>query len=109
MRGKVTRKRMSVFSTYDKIINVCEKYNDIELMRIARANYLKHYILIMKYLIHDQNIEEFLYFDEVYHNVKKNLFSIIFNKYIHIKDKLNLFLAILFYHLRRRGTEKNEN
>ena len=93
--GKVTQRRMSVLNSYRKIIEIGRKYDDRELCGQLEANYLNHYISLLKDILKQSSGKQREYGDRLYHFMKKKGKLYRKNPYITFKRKI-LFTFLCF-------------
>lgn len=92
--GKVTQRRMSVIDTYHKIIETGKMYGDQELDRQLEANYMNHYLSLLKDIVKQSSGKQCDYGEKLYPYIRENRRKYRKNPYITLKRKV--LFAILY-------------
>ena len=91
--GKVTPRRMSVINTYLKIIETGKMYGDQDLDDQMEANYMNHYLSLLKDIVKCSSGKQRDYGNRLYSYIRENRRKYRKNPYITLKRKV-LFIIL---------------
>lgn len=110
--GKVTPRRMSVINTYRKIIEIGKKYEDPQLDRQLEANYLNHYVSLLKDIVKHSSDKQREYGDRLYSYLRANKKKYRASPCITLKRKALFTILYILYPVWRalpdRGSEASD-
>lgn len=100
-RSKISRKRLSVFSAYEKIINLCKVYEDKELDSVLQANFINHHLAILQDAVCGLSLDQVIYSDYVAKSLKTNFNRMWCNTNLSIKRKILAIVLLVRYRMEK--------
>lgn len=102
MYGKVTERRMSVFDTYPKIMEVAAGYQNKELDELTKVSYWNHFVSVLKDIMKNPSREQKAYGDKIFPCIKTIVFDYLKNEYVTFKRKVLMLIIYVSYPFWRR-------
>lgn len=106
MRGKVSKRNLSVLQGYDKIICCCQEYNDCNLTNILDANKMVHYSTLLVRIIKNYDKEQKRLGQCVCEFVERDSHKMLKNKHFTLKRKLICLFSVVYLRLLKIITKE---